>query len=73
MNYIDKKKLLKRINDIKSKKIYIEIFKIINEANFKFTINNNGIFFNLLDLEDDIIYKIQDIIINYENKKKIII
>jgi len=71
MNYFDKQNLVKRINDIKSKKFYTQIFKIIYE-NTKFTINNNGILFNLLDLDDDILLKIQDIIIFYENKKIII-
>jgi hypothetical protein len=69
MNYSDKKELVKRINNIKSKKCYIEIFKIIYLENSQFTKNNNGILFNLLDLEDEIILKIENIITFYEKKK----
>ena len=73
MNYSDKKELVKRINDIKSKKCYIEIFKIIYLENSQFTKNNNGILFNLLDLEDEIILKIENIITFYEKKKNMVI
>ncbi len=72
MNYSDKEKLLKRINEIKSKKCYTKIFEFIYGENLKFTKNNNGILFNILDLEDDIIKKIENIIICYENEMKTI-
>ena len=65
----DKKILVKRITDIKIKKCYLKIFKIIHNDNFKYTKNDNGIFFNLTDLPDSILTNIESIIQYYENKK----
>ncbi len=68
-NHNDKKILVKRITDIKNKKCYIKIFKIIHNDNFKYTKNYNGIFFNLTNLSDIILHNIETVIIYYENKK----
>jgi len=65
----DKKLFVKRIGDIKNKKCYIKIFKIIHGDNFKYTKNDNGIFFNLTNLPDSILAKIETVLIFYENKK----
>ena len=67
--HLDKKLLVKRIGDIKNKKCYIKIFKLINNDNLSYTKNDNGIFFNLSTLSDDILSKIEQIIIYYENIK----
>jgi len=55
---LDKKLLVKRIGDIKNKKCYIKIFKLINNDNLSYTKNENGIFFNLSTLSNDILFKI---------------
>ena len=65
----DKKLFVKRIGDIKNKKCYLKIFKIIHGDNFKYTKNDNGIFFNLTNLPDSILAKIETVLIYYENKK----
>ncbi len=65
----DKKILVKRIGDIKNRKCYIKIFKIIHGDNFKYTKNDNGIFFNLTSLTDNTLAKIESIIQFFENKK----
>jgi hypothetical protein len=65
----DKKLLVKRIGHIKNKKCYIKIFKLINQDNLSYTKNENGIFFNLNILSDDILTKIEQIILYYENIK----
>jgi hypothetical protein len=64
----DKKLFVKRIGDIKNKKCYLKIFKIIHGDNFKYTKNDNGIFFNLTNLPDSILAKIETVLIYYENK-----
>ena len=51
-NYDEKKKLVYRIQDIKSKKIYFKLYNLINNENVKFTKNNNGIFFNINKLSN---------------------
>lgn len=65
----DKKLLVKRIGDIKNKKCYIKIFKIIHGDNFKYTKNDNGIFFNLTNLPDNNLTKIETVLVYYENRK----
>jgi len=67
----DKKLFVKRIGDIKNKKCYIKIFKIIHGDNFKYTKNDNGVFFNLTNLHDSILTKIELVLIYYENKKNL--
>lgn len=65
----DKKLIVKRISDIKNKKCYIKIFKVINNDNLNYSRNDNGIFFNLTNLKDDTLNKIESILLYYENKK----
>jgi hypothetical protein len=64
----DKKQLVKRMGDIKSKNCYIKIFKLIHNTT-KYTVNDNGVLFNLTTLPDDILTKIERIIVYYEQKK----
>jgi hypothetical protein len=68
-SHSDKKNLLNRINNIKNKKCYLKIFSTIHDKDFKYTKNDNGIFFNLTILPDNILSIIENIIIHYENKK----
>lgn len=65
--YQDKKKLVYRIEQIKSKKNYIKLFKIINSDNIKFTDNNNGIFINMNALTNISLNKINNFL-NLINK-----
>jgi hypothetical protein len=65
----DKKQLVKRLGDIKNKKCYMKIFRVIHGNNYKYTQNDNGIFFNLTNLPDNILCSIENIINYYENKK----
>jgi len=67
--HADKKILVKRIGDIKNKKCYVKIFKLIHGDNLSYTQNDNGIFFNLSILTDQILTQIEQIIIYYENIK----
>jgi hypothetical protein len=54
----DKKGIMTKISNLKSKKHYIEIYKIIKENNVSYSQNINGIFINLTNIEDDILDKI---------------
>ena len=65
----DKKILVKRIGNIKNKKCYIKIFKLIHGDNLSYTKNDNGIFFNLTLLSDEILTQIEQIILYFENIK----
>ena len=46
-NYDDKKKIVFRIQNLKSRKFYIKLFKLIIEENIEYSTNSNGIFFNI--------------------------
>ena len=59
-----RKNLKLKISKLNNKSCYLEIYKIINyELDNKFSINSNGIYFNLNALSDDSI----DLIINAIN------
>ena len=61
-NMSDKKFLIRRINDIKNKKCYQDIFRLLLNQNINYTRNSNGIFFNLALLSDEILNKIDFIL-----------
>lgn len=62
----DIKKLIDRLDETEK----IEIFKIINFHNEKYSVNNNGIFFNLVKVKDE---TKNDIIklLNFSSKNKL--
>ena len=66
-NMSDKKFLIRRINDIKNKKCYQDIFRLLLNKNINYTRNSNGIFFNLALLNDEILNKIDFILSFHEN------
>jgi hypothetical protein len=55
---VDKKAIMTRIQNLKNKKHYIHIFKIIKENNATYSQNINGVFINLINIEEDILDKI---------------
>jgi hypothetical protein len=54
----DKKAIMTRIQNLKNKKHYIHIYKIIKDNNVSYSQNINGIFINLTNIEDSILDKI---------------
>ena len=54
----DKKVIMTRIQNLKNKKHYIHIYKIIKDNNVTYSQNINGIFINLTNIEDSILDKI---------------
>lgn len=61
MSIINKKKLYEQINSLTSIE-HEEILKIIQKNNISYSKNNNGIFFNLSTLSDDIINELNNFI-----------
>jgi hypothetical protein len=65
----------KIIDDVEcmTKEHHIEIFKIINDFDVKYTENNNGIFINMNNINEECLNKINNYVnfIN-ENKKNIL-
>lgn len=58
--------LRRKINDklkkVKNKKIFYIIFDYIKDNNIKYTVNNNGVFFNFKDLNKKMLNHINNII-----------
>jgi hypothetical protein len=67
----DKKIIASRIEQIKNKKIYIKLFKIISDDNNNYTSNSNGVFLNLNNLHNKTLFKIEKVLDTYDNIKKI--
>jgi hypothetical protein len=54
----DKKVIMTKIQNLKNKKHYMQIYTIIKENNVAYSQNINGIFINLTNIEDSILDKI---------------
>jgi hypothetical protein len=67
----EKKIIVSRIEQIKSKKIYLKIFKIISDDGNHYVINPNGIFLNLNNVSDITLAKIERVLDLCDNYKKI--
>ena len=63
MEIIRKKNIIKMIDGINVKKILIQIFKIILEEKIKYTRNQNGIFFDLNQIEDEKLIKLENFLL----------
>jgi hypothetical protein len=48
-----KKEIVKMIDDLRNKKLYLQVYRIILKEKINFTQNNNGIFINLNGVPDD--------------------
>lgn len=59
-NYDDKKKIVYKIQQIKNKKYYFELYKLVANNNIQFTKNNNGVFFNINKLSNKALQEIDD-------------
>tara|TARA_B110000971_G_C19708622_1_gene363163 strand:+ start:44 stop:406 length:363 start_codon:yes stop_codon:yes gene_type:complete len=66
--YDTKKKIAYKIQKIKSKKNYIKLFKIISNNNEQYSVNKNGIFFNLNSLKIETLFQLESFLDQLENK-----
>jgi spermidine synthase len=69
-NHTEKKDLVKKIEKLTSKNHYKQIFKILKSSGIKITQNSNGVFFNMNDLNNDILKKIDDFLDLVLNQEK---
>ena len=58
-----KKNIIKLIDGIKIKKILLQIYKIILTEKIKYTRNQNGIFFDLNQIEDEKLIKLENFLL----------
>lgn len=69
-NTSDKEWMVRRIANIQDKKCYKQLFKLLIKENINYTRNSNGIFFHLGVLSDDVLNKIDSILLFHEIKKE---
>ncbi|MFM7980056.1 MAG: hypothetical protein ACKPKO_12140, partial [Candidatus Fonsibacter sp.] len=62
--------MVRRIAAVKQTKCYIAIFKLIIEHNVPYTVNNNGVFFNMSPLHEELVRQINEIIKRCEERKQ---
>ena len=61
-----KKEVVRRISLVKKKRCYLEIFRFVVDHGIDYTINTNGVFFNLTAVDDATISKIDNIAKKYQ-------
>ncbi len=66
--HAEKKELVRKMEKITSKAHYKQIYKIIKASGVKITTNSNGVFFNMNELNNDTLKKIEDFIDSIINK-----
>jgi len=67
--HLDKQKIIDRINTLNNKRCNIKIFKIIYLNKINYSSNDNGVFFNINNLDDTQLLNIHNILSYYEKKK----
>ena len=70
ISHYDKEVLLRRITAIKNKQCYLDILGLIHSHGLDYTVNNNGVFFNLAVIPDATIQIIIDIVAHFESRKQ---
>ena len=70
MDSISRQFMVRRLAAVKQRKFYIHIFKLIVEHDVPYTVNMNGVFFNMSHLPDDLVRQIDDIIKRCEERKQ---
>ena len=64
----DRSFLVRRVSDIKDRKCYMDIFKLLHKQKINYTRNSNGIFFNVSVLSNEVLNKIDFILSFHEFK-----
>ena len=67
----EKEWLVRRIADVKDKGCYLKLLDLIHTDGLKYTVNQNGIFFNIGRMPDATFHKVSAILKTYENKKRL--
>jgi hypothetical protein len=64
----EKKDLVKKIEKLTSKAHYRQVYKLLKLSGIKITQNNNGVFFNMNDLTNEILQKLDNFLDSVLNK-----
>ena len=66
INFQYRELMVERLGKINKKQCYLELFKYLHTNGVPYTIKDNGVFFTLNDLEQTVVYKLDEIISKYE-------
>ena len=69
LSYDNKKKIINKIQNIKNKKNYINLFKLIIKLNIPYSLNNNGVFFNINKISNQNLNKIIKLIDSFDTHR----
>ena len=69
MSSDDKRKMAETVKSL-SKDVHLEIFHFLKNNNENYTMNNNGVFFNLNDIKDDVLELLSKKIKFYDDNEK---
>ena len=70
-DYNQKKKFVYRIQNLKKRKFYIKLFKLIIEESIEYSTNNNGVFVNISKINSASLKKIENFLEKCENSVSI--
>ena len=66
INFQYRELMVARLGNINKKQCYIELFKYLHTHGVPYTIKEAGVFFTLNDLEQSVVYQLDEIITKYE-------
>ena len=61
-----RKNIRDRLKELNNYALFVEVYKLILNHNMIYSVNNNGVFFELNKVDDDIIECIMKLITNYD-------
>ena len=70
MDPINRQFMVRRLAAVKQRKCYIQILNIIVEHNVPYTVSNNGVFFNMSPLSEELVRQINEFIKRCEERKQ---
>ena len=66
INFQYRELMVERLGKINKKQCYVDLFKYLHTNGIPYTIKEAGIFFTLNDLEQRVVYQLDEIITKYE-------
>jgi hypothetical protein len=67
----DKRKIVEKVKML-SKDVHMEIFYYLHKINSNYTLNGNGVFFNLNNLDDKTLCELKKMVIFYNKNERIL-
>ena len=58
--------LVERLGKINKKQCYLDLFEYLHKNVVPYTVKDSGVFFTLSELEQSVVYKLDEIISKYE-------